>query len=379
MPTGRPQRSTAKSAVTSVAVTGNSSALAGSKRSRAKTTAAATKGRSKGSGRKNRAESESDEDKHDAAASEGDEDADEYHDDDDDGSNDDDAGDGEEYSDEEPPKKRVALRKSQSAKTKTQAIEEHIDEDGVIRITLPPRPVPKKKGPPGTIYDFTLDFLHGLAENNDREWFSINENRYKASKDNFCEAMQVIIDEMRKHDPTIMEVAPKESLFRINRDVRFSQDKSPYKTCLSASLSRGGRKGDYAHYYIHLQPGNESRIAGGMWCSAKSQLDAIRSRIADDQNPLDQATKHKDFQKYFGKGGIQLLIDNATRYDNVLKKGPAGYPKDHPNIEALKMKSFTISKRFTDEEVLRVGFIDEVVAALKSLTPLITILNSWSR
>ncbi|MDQ6608300.1 MAG: DUF2461 domain-containing protein, partial [Bacteroidota bacterium] len=111
----------------------------------------------------------------------------------------------------------------------------------------------------------TLKFLSQLKKNNNKPWFDLHRPQYEAARIDFGNFMQLVIDELQKSDTTVTGLTGKDCMFRINRDIRFSKDKTPYKTHFGASVKRGGKKSPFAGYYFHLEPGDKSFIGGGLW------------------------------------------------------------------------------------------------------------------
>ncbi|HEX8517433.1 MAG TPA: DUF2461 domain-containing protein, partial [Bacteroidia bacterium] len=124
----------------------------------------------------------------------------------------------------------------------------------------------------------TLEFLAKLKKNNTKDWFDKNRKEYDSAKENYKEFLAELILNISKFDPAVKSLEPKDCMFRINRDIRFSNDKTPYKTNIGASIAPGGKKSDSAGYYIHIQPG-ASFLAGGVWHPEPPQLNAIRQEI----------------------------------------------------------------------------------------------------
>ncbi|KAJ3039276.1 hypothetical protein HDV00_012364 [Rhizophlyctis rosea] len=286
--------------------------------------------------------------------------------------NDDDDFNSEEEEDHASRKARKSKVSPSAAKAKAGTVTTEETGFGTItRIKIPPRPVPKRKGPKGTIYDFTMDFLKGLKENNDRDWFRLHE----ASKENFLDFVDVVMKSMRLKDVTIRNDPPKGAMFRINRDIRFSADKTPYKTNLSAAFSRSGKKGPHAGYYISI--GSSCFAGGGLWNPTSNQLASIRHHIDTNATPLLNIVDSAAFKKAFPPGGIKGLHKSAESHDAVLKTAPKGYAKDHEQIELLRLKAFVAGREWRQEEVLEDGFAMKVVEVLGALVPLVTLLNSW--
>ena len=218
-----------------------------------------------------------------------------------------------------------------------------------------------------TIKKSTLDFLTAIKCNNNRDWFLANRPSYLDAKDNFESFVQGVIDRIILFDPIIKGLEAKSCVFRINRDIRFSNDKSPYKSHFGAFIVRGGKKnGDkYAGYYFHIEPG-ASIMAGGAYTPPAPWLSAIREKISDSPEKFMKITGEKDFIKYFKS------IDGEK-----LKTAPKGYPKDHPQIELLKYKSYLVVNEAPDKLVLSKDYMDHVVKTFKAMKPLNDYLNVY--
>lgn len=202
----------------------------------------------------------------------------------------------------------------------------------------------------------TLQYLLDLRDNNNREWFTENKDRYEASHQDMIAFAEDLFSRFSQSD-NLVPMSGKKILFRIYRDVRFSKNKAPYKTHWSGSfkratsLLRGG-------YYFHISPGGESFVGGGFWGPNKEDLKRIRDEFAIDAEPMREIIASKPFQKYFGK----------LKGDQV-KTAPRGYPKDHPNIDLIRHKSLVVTRAFTDEEVLSDGFLEEVALTFEAMRP----------
>ena len=213
----------------------------------------------------------------------------------------------------------------------------------------------------------TLDFLLKIKSNNNREWFNTNRSFYSEAKDNFESFVQKLINEIADFEPIIKELEVKSCVYRINRDIRFSNDKSPYKSHFGAFIVRGGKKnGDkFAGYYVHIEPGN-NMIAGGAYMPPVPWLSAIREKIDEEPEKLIKVISTKDFIKYFGK------IDGER-----LKKAPKGYPSDHPYIDLLKYKSYLVVNEVSDQLVLSDRYFDHAMNVIKAMKPFNDFLNDY--
>ena len=206
----------------------------------------------------------------------------------------------------------------------------------------------------------TILFLSDLALNNDRTWFAGNRSRYEAARMNFETFIQAILDEITKFVSIYKGLEAKSCIFRINRDTRFSHDKSAYKTNFGAFMVRGGRKnGDkFPGYYLHIEPG-ASFVAGGAYIPPSPWLSAIREQISLHGDRLLQIINNREYKKYFS--GLE---------GEKLKVPPRGYLKDDPHIELIKMKSFLAERNYSDAEVLAEDFFNTVTGAFRAMKPL---------
>lgn len=210
----------------------------------------------------------------------------------------------------------------------------------------------------------SLAFLKDLKKNNHREWFLEQKKRYEAYKKDYHALVQQFIDELKKQDESLSRLEVKDCTFRINRDIRFSKDKSPYKTNMALWFSPGNKNWNQGGYYVHIEPG-ASFIAGGFYQPEADDLRKIRSEIAFFHEELEAILNAPDFKKTFG----------TLNSEGALKTAPKGYEKDHPAIELLKNKSFTASCPLTDKELESKDFVKEVSKKLMLLKPLNEFLN----
>jgi uncharacterized protein (TIGR02453 family) len=212
----------------------------------------------------------------------------------------------------------------------------------------------------------TLQFLRDLKENNNRDWFLSQKSRYESAKSEFELFVEDVLAGISKFDKDIGHFSARDCIFRIYRDVRFSSDKSPYKTHFGAHVTAAAKKSEIhsrAGYYIHIGPG-VSMLAGGAYMPQGPWLKAIRNEIADDPESFKRILDSKDFRKYFGKlEGEQL------------KTAPRDFPKDHPEIELLRYKSFLATHRCTDAVVTSADFPKHCMETFKALYPFDQFLN----
>ncbi|MEP6929594.1 MAG: DUF2461 domain-containing protein [Flavobacterium sp.] len=212
----------------------------------------------------------------------------------------------------------------------------------------------------------SLQFLDDLKANNNRDWFQENKKRYEVFKKDYHQLVSDFLDVMKPLDPSLELLEVKNCTFRINRDIRFSKDKSPYKAHLGVWMS-GGTKGlNCAGYYVHIEKG-ASFIAGGFYSPESDDLKKVRKEIAFFHDDLEEILGDKNFKKEFGSLDINE--------NNSLKSMPRGYEKDHPAIEFLKLKSFTATQKYDSKEVTQKDFVSKMSQKLIALKPLNEFIN----
>ncbi len=212
----------------------------------------------------------------------------------------------------------------------------------------------------------TVKFLKDLKKNNDKSWFDTHRPQYETAKKNFEEFIQAVIDKQGRHDTSIKELTAKSCMFRINRDVRFSKDKAPYKTNFGASINRGGKKSIYAGYYFHCEPGG-SFVGGGLWMPMPPETKKIRQEI-------DYC--YDEFKKIVGNKKFQAIYGNLYRGEDVsLARVPQGFEKDNPAAEYLKLKSWLAMQELKDSDLTSDTLVKKTVAAFEALQPLLIFLN----
>jgi uncharacterized protein (TIGR02453 family) len=212
----------------------------------------------------------------------------------------------------------------------------------------------------------TLKFLKGLKKNNDKSWFDKHRQEYEDARDDFERFIQQVIDRQSKSDEDLKNLVARKCLFRINRDIRFSKDKSPYKKNFAASMDRGGKKSGLAGYYFHLEPG-ESFLGAGIWQPEPSSVKKIRQEIDYHPEVLDVLLKSKKFKSFYP--GLY------TGEDVQLKKIPAGYEKDNPAAEYLRFKSWMVITAVTDNLLTSKNLLKFTLDAFKTAQPLVKFLN----
>lgn len=209
----------------------------------------------------------------------------------------------------------------------------------------------------------TFNFLQELKSNNHKEWFTANKERYEHSKNELCSFADDIIAIVNSFD-VIENLNGKKSLYRIFKDVRFSKDKTPYKSHWSGYLRRAGaeRRGGY---HFSISPGN-SYISGGFFGPSSEDLLQLRKQIEADASPLREILSLKSFKAYFGNlNGEQV------------KTAPKGFDKMHENIDLLRYKQFYVVHSFTDDEVLAENFEEQVAEGFRKMLPFFEVMTSY--
>ncbi len=205
----------------------------------------------------------------------------------------------------------------------------------------------------------TLQFLNELAEHNTREWFNEHKSRYEAARQNHISFLEELLQEMQHFEPAARGQKGKDLVYRIYRDVRFSNDKRPYKDHFGAYIAEGGRKSVNPGYYLHLAGNNNSFVAGGLWMPPASQLKAIRQEIDYNLSSFQEIVEAPDFRQKFG-----------NLQGEKLKTTPKGYDKENPAITYLRHKSWNAIMPLPDETVLGDNFLSVVLDAMQALKPL---------
>ena len=209
-----------------------------------------------------------------------------------------------------------------------------------------------------------LSFLDDLASNNSTVWMHANIKRYENYKKDYYNYIASILFEMKPFDKTLEPLEVKNCTFRINRDIRFTKDKVPYKTNMGASFSKGGKKVQCAGYYFHLEPG-ASFIGGGFWMPMAPELNKIRQEIDYDFEEFNKIINKKKFKNSFG----------TLNESEKLTRPPKGYEAENPAIELLKLKSFVVMSAVNDTELTGKELANKVVDHFETMMPLVDFLN----
>ncbi|MDR1335462.1 MAG: DUF2461 domain-containing protein [Tannerella sp.] len=209
-----------------------------------------------------------------------------------------------------------------------------------------------------------FQFLRELRENNHREWFQANKKRYDALLREYTVRLQQLIDRIAAFDPEIAGLEAKSCLFRIYRDIRFSPDKTPYKTHLGAYIAAyGGRASSYAGYYVHLEP-DGAFLSGGVWCPSPPLLKKLRQDIYDSMDEFREIVENKRFK------AVYPALEGET-----LKRMPAGFPSDYAFDHILKHRDFVVSSARPDAFFSTQDWIEQAAEDFRILQPFNRFLN----
>ncbi len=219
-----------------------------------------------------------------------------------------------------------------------------------------------------------LRFLKELSVNNNREWFTENKAWYQECHARFVEFSAEYIKRLSELDPSLAVLQPKDCIWRIYRDVRFSHDKRPYKEWFGVFPAAGvpgkpktwGKKSMRGGYYVHIQP-CQCMFAGGIWDPGKELLDALRKEIEANYEEVETIMAAPSWQKYFGQDFDYMW--------GALKKVPAGFDPNFVHADWLKHKTYTFSTPLTDKEVSAPDFIDQITEIAAAGKPMNDFLN----
>lgn len=191
-----------------------------------------------------------------------------------------------------------------------------------------------------------FQFLKEIAANNNREWFQQHRERYEAARHEFENLLTAVIARISQFDETVKGIEARDCTYRIYRDTRFTEDKTPYKTHMGGYINSKGKKSDHCGYYLHLEPGN-CLLAGGSYCPPPALLKALRQAVYDNIDEFRSIVEDPDFRKYFPTVG-----------ETFLKTAPKGFPKDFPYLKYLQCKEYTVNCPLPDDSFLQPDFLD---------------------
>jgi len=213
----------------------------------------------------------------------------------------------------------------------------------------------------------TLKFLKDIKVNNSRKWLDENREKYDFAKNDILTLTEQLIKAVADFDKTISNayLDPKKCITRLNRDLRFAKDKTPYKTDYYIVLNKDGKNSPSAFYFLHIEPDN-CFVGGGVYNPQPEQLKKIRQEIDYAFDEWTAIIKNKQFKKTFPSG-----INNS----GILSRTPKGFDKENKASEFLKMKGFYTMEKLTDKEIMSEDTSKKINSYFKSTKPLVDFLN----
>lgn len=208
-----------------------------------------------------------------------------------------------------------------------------------------------------------ISFLAELAENNNKDWFDSNREEYTIARKEMVDFTAELLKSLSHTNPWTSVLSPSKCLYRINRDIRFSNDKTPYKTGMGIFIAPGGRSAGNAGYYLHLEPKN-SFIGGGVYAPQPAVLRALRQEIY---------FRADDFIKIINASDFKACFDQLM--DERLKRPPKGFPSDFEHIELLKYKHFVVSHPIPEETIASPHLIKNLLPIFDAQKEFIDFLN----
>ncbi|CAO1619282.1 unnamed protein product [Sympodiomycopsis kandeliae] len=268
-----------------------------------------------------------------------------------------------------PVKKRKTQSTPSKAQPKAKKQSDSDSETGEITSVNTFTPAPKERHQKGMVGKPVIEFMTKLLDPkyNDREWFQLNERVWKWVKQDFEEFVTDFLESLMEDvDETVPYLPTKDMVYRIHRDVRFSNDKTPYKRTLMATFSRGGRKGPFAGYHLCIRAGGQSALHAGLWDPPSDYLATLREHIQNDTpqiQRLKEIIHRKEFINHFGppKPDPKKGIIGSLWGQDPLKTAPRGIDKSHPDIDLFRLKSYCITERFTDEQVIQDDWKEKLI------------------
>ncbi len=208
-----------------------------------------------------------------------------------------------------------------------------------------------------------LVFLKALSQNNNRDWFETHRKEYELAKKEFSVFVNASIQQIGKFDSSIIGMDAKKCMFRINRDIRFSKDKTPYKISMSAFMANGGKGSQKAGYYVHIEPDN-CFIGGGIYAPEPEIQQAIRNEIYFNAKEFLDILNQSEFVINFGS----MLEEKYSRI-------PKGFPSDFKNGDLLKYKHYVVSCKISVDDFQLTDIQYVTIKYFNILTPFIQFLN----
>ncbi|KAL4919650.1 hypothetical protein BDW62DRAFT_216796 [Aspergillus aurantiobrunneus] len=230
------------------------------------------------------------------------------------------------------------------------------------------------------VHKNTLLYLKDLRANNTRAWFTSHKKEFRRAMGDWETFVEILTPQIIAFDATVPELPPKDIIFRIYRDVRFSRDQRPYKSHLSAAFSRTGRRRPYACYYLHLDPGR-SYVGGGLWAPEPPTIQLLRQSIDERPEEWRQVLSSEPFVSMFlptAKGGTDGALKAFAKMnqEGALKTKPKGYDADHRDIQLIKLRNYHVVKYVDDEIFTAEDGQQRIIDIISTIHPFVIFLNS---
>ncbi|KAI2633065.1 hypothetical protein GGS26DRAFT_555158 [Hypomontagnella submonticulosa] len=284
------------------------------------------------------------------------------------------------------PKKKAESEEPEADEYAEGEDDDDDDDDDEDRITF--IPAIKLRDTDGVDYEDTrlhkntLLFLKDLKANNKRSWLKAHDKEYRRSLKDWESFVTTLTEKIVEADETIPELPIKDVVFRIYRDIRFSKDPTPYKPHYSAAWSRTGRKGPYACYYVHAEPGR-CMVGGGLWHPAADALARLRANIDERPHRIRRVLMNPTFRKTFlpnakpnEKAVLSAFAKTRMNQENALKTKPKGFTPDHRDIELLKLRNYTIGTYIEDADLVAEDAQERVMGIISAMVEFVTYLNN---
>ncbi|KAH8884645.1 hypothetical protein GQ53DRAFT_751929 [Thozetella sp. PMI_491] len=274
--------------------------------------------------------------------------------------------------------------------------DEEFDEAAPPKVTFIPHVKLRDEGgvpyKDDRLHKNTMEFLKDLKANNKRSWLKSNDAEYRRSLKDWNSYVETMSQKIIEKDETIPELPTKDIVFRIYRDIRFSNDPTPYKPHYSAAWSRTGRKGPYACYYIHLEPG-KCFVGGGLWHPEASAVARLRASIDERPHRWRRVLCDPAFQRTFlpdakvkkGKKGKDTKAEDEkaifkafadANKEGALKTKPKGFDADHRDIELLKLRNYVVGTKMSDDVFTTTKGQNEVIEVIGAMAGFVSFLNA---
>ncbi|KAF7536813.1 hypothetical protein G7054_g4233 [Neopestalotiopsis clavispora] len=290
--------------------------------------------------------------------------------------------------DAETPRKkgrgRPPVKKQKPQPEDEEDLDDDSDDDEHPRVEFIPLPQLRDTGgveyEPEIVHPNTMVFLKDLKANNKRSWLKMRDPEFRRSLKDWETFVESLTEKIIEADETIPELPLRDVIFRIYRDIRFSKDPTPSKPHYSAAWSRTGRKGPYACYYVHCEPGS-CFVGGGLWHPDKDALAKLRASVDERPHRLRRILMNPEFRRAFlpkAKNDEASVISAfcESNKENALKIRPQGFNPEHRDIELLKLRNYTVGRKIKDSDLTSSDAQEKIMAIITPMVEYVTFLNN---